>query len=136
MQKGKIHLGDIFIFKTKKGKAIMQYVYFEDDGNELIKVYYDLHGRLPEDIKSSLDNEFFFIDFPLKAAHNRGIVEKICNIPLVKDFQKPRYMRTEAILKDKGWHIINTKTLKKTYVEELSGEQKRYLLGERGMIHC
>ena len=88
----KFKLGDIFGIPTSRGKAYFQCVYSNKLEGELIKVFNNVFEQPLESIEELLNVEdFFFVGFPLKAALNRKIVEKVGVIPIPSDFKKPRY---------------------------------------------
>ena len=74
----KFKLGDIFGIPTSRGKAYFQCVYSNKLEGELIKVFNNVFEQPLESIEELLNVEdFFFVGFPLKAALNRKIVEKL-----------------------------------------------------------
>lgn len=134
--KKKIEIGDIYELQSENDdlKAYLQCVEIPvDDRNEieLIKVYYSLYTSTPE-IKTFQSEDFFFIRFPLKAALRKKIVKKIGYLPLPDNFKIPRYYRTTNFTGD-AWQIIDSTTLKRTNINELSEEQKK--LSPWGMMN-
>ena len=124
----KIELGDIFEINTAKGKAYFQCVKIDKLNCDTIKVFNQLYDERPSSITSLLHvPDYYFIGFALGAALKRKLVEKIGNIPLPTNFESPKYMRSKHVVRGQflGWHIVDTKTLKRQFVERLSSEQKQ-----------
>lgn len=71
-----------------------------------------------------MNNDFFYIRFPLKVAHKRKIVLKMFYLPLSVNFELPIYFRTENVF-DEGWKIVDLRTLHRKSVTELTNEQKK-----------
>lgn len=65
------------------------------------------------------------IYFPLSTANKQKIVEKVGSY--LSKFEKPKYMRTEHIVKGEflGWYIVNTDTWQRQLVKSLNSEQKQ-----------
>jgi hypothetical protein len=128
MKTKKIEIGDVFEILTPKGMRIyLQCVEIPEDVKnnlELIKVFYTLHKTTPEKINSIVEDSYFFNRFPLKAAYRKKIVEKIGNVPLLKNFEIPKYYRTTNFTDD-AWQIVDANTLKRVTVSELTDEQKK-----------
>jgi len=127
MQSKEINLGDIFSLETNKGTACFQCVEIPFDVKnevELIKVFYKLFDQKLFDLDAVTQNDFFFTRFPLKAALRRKFVKKIGNMTLPEDFASPSFFRTENPF-GKGWHIVNSKTLFRETVTELTEDQKK-----------
>lgn len=124
--KKQVELGDVFEIKTNKGYAYLQCVDIPENNNEveLIKVFYDLHKEHLLIISDVIKSDFFYIRFPLKAANKRKIVSKIFNTPLSDDFEIPIYFRTENMFNE-GWQIVDSRTLHRKSVTELTYEQKK-----------
>jgi hypothetical protein len=124
--KKEVESGDVFEIKTNKGYAYLQCVDMPGHNNEveLIKVFYDLHKEHLSIIDDVERSDFFYIRFPLKAAYRRKIVLKIFNASLSDDFEIPTHFRTENMF-DEGWQIVDSKTLHRKSVTELTAEQKK-----------
>jgi len=120
----RITLGDVFSIKTAKGLAYLQYVYKDSDGLELIRVLKGLHDIQPNIESLCKESEQFFIHFCVAAAYRRGIILRVGNVE-IKDFQKPKFMRTDHNIRREhlGWHIVNIDTLYRSFVKELTDEQ-------------
>ncbi|UOY05999.1 hypothetical protein L0P88_18940 [Muricauda sp. SCSIO 64092] len=125
--KKKIELGDLFELETSKGKAYLQFVKYPKDTSEVekIKVFYSLFQEEPKSIeKMVVSEDYFYLDFPLKAAHKKNIVSFVGNVALDKEFSCPKYYRTENPFGE-GWHIVNSETWERESVETLTEEQKK-----------
>ncbi|MDQ0639853.1 hypothetical protein QF042_003418 [Pedobacter sp. W3I1] len=119
-------IGDIFEINTPKGKAYLHYIYKDPTIGDLVRVLPGLHCERPANFdKLAGSKERYMIYFPLAAANKQKIVEKVGSY-LFK-FEKPKYMRTEHIVKGEflGWHIINTDTWQRQLVKSLNSEQKQ-----------
>lgn len=124
----KIEIGDVFELNTKNGKFIyLQCVNIPQDKLneiELIKVYYEIYSNKQTDLISVTQKGHFFIRFPLSHALKKKIINKVGNLNLPINFKIPIYFRTENPF-GKGWQIINSSTLKRENVMQLSEEQKK-----------
>lgn len=122
-----INLGDIFELETPNDNKIhLQCVHIPKDLRnevELIKVFFNLHKKTPNDLSTIIKEDYFFIRFPLKAALKKGIVNQIGNYPLPDGFTIPLFYRT-INFSGTAWQIVNSKTLKRETVDVLSEEQK------------
>lgn len=124
----KIELGDIFEMSTKRGKAYFQCVKIDKFKGDLIKVFNKLYDERPLSIESITKvTDSYFIGFTISAAYKRKLVEKVGNVTLPKDFELPKYMRDKHVIRGEflGWHIVDTNSLKRQFVERLSPEQKQ-----------
>jgi hypothetical protein len=123
-----IELGDVFEIKTGKGMAYFQCVKIDKIKGDLINVFNKFYDQRPQPISKVVDvGDHYFVGFALAAAHKRRLVEKVANVPLPNNFELPVYMRDKHVVRGEflGWHIIDVKTLKRQFVEELSPEQKQ-----------
>jgi hypothetical protein len=84
-------------------------------------VFYDLYPEKP-DLTKIVSGDYFFLEFPVKAAVRKDILHYIGNVPLPKNLNFPRFFRSENIF-GKGWRIIDSHGGQKM-VEELTDEQK------------
>lgn len=124
----KVDLGDIFEIGTEKGKAYFQCINIDKERCDTIKVFNKLYDVRPLNIEEvTHESDCYFVGFPLGAAHRRKLVEKVGNLPLSKDFKLPEYTRDKHVIRKEflGWHIVNTSTLKRQFVKELSAAQKQ-----------
>lgn len=123
----RIKVGDIFEIETPNGKAYLHYICKDIEMGDLIRVLPGLHSLEPANLKElASSKERFMVYFPLSAASKQNIVQQVGHYPADK-FDKPRYMRTEYIVKGEflGWHIIDTETWKRQLVKKLTPEQKK-----------
>ena len=125
----KITIGDVFSINTPKGIAYFQYVYKDSDGIELIRILPGLFSNIPADLGDLVrQKELFFISFPLSAAYRKKIVELVGGYSIPEDFQRPKFMRIRNADRDGNlinWYIVDTDTLKREKVLELTEEQKK-----------
>ncbi|WP_313260973.1 hypothetical protein, partial [Lacrimispora sp.] len=85
----KVQIGDVYSISTKKGFGFLQFVKSpENEKNdvELVKVSYGLHTKIPDDIEQFFLKDFFYVQFPVKAAVKKGIIDFVKNIDLPRDF--------------------------------------------------
>lgn len=124
----KIKLGDLFEIETAKGTGYLQYGCLDGDGIEIVRVLAGPYSERPENLSEKVnEKEKYLVHFPLAAAYRRKLVCLVGNFPLPKDFVKPQFMRTTYVRQGEflGWHIVNTETLHRQFVKELSASQKR-----------
>ena len=123
----KIELGDIFEINTPKGKAYLHYIALNVVGVEIIRVLPGLYEKEPKDLMVvATADERYMVAFPVAAAARKKIVNKVGHLSANK-YKKPKYMRTKnCIGKDiKGWHIVDTDSMKRQFVEKLTPEQQK-----------
>jgi len=123
----KIEMGDVFELETSKGKAYLHYIYEDPTLCELIRVLPGLfQDRPPELHEIVAKKERYMIFFPLKAAYRRNIVNKVGYVP-AEGYAKPAFMRSDhwERFEFKGWHIVDTGTLQRQFVSELTDDQKK-----------
>ncbi|MBY8962545.1 hypothetical protein KJK34_07245 [Flavobacterium sp. D11R37] len=121
----RIKLGDVFEINTPKGKAYLHYIH-KDTMGALIRVLPGLYANRPVNFDMLVSSkERYMIFFPLSAANNRNIVERVSSYP-ANNFNMPRFMRNSHIIRGEflGWHIIDTETLQRKLVKNLTTEQK------------
>lgn len=124
---GRIKVGDIFEINTPKGKAYLHYIYKDKETGDLIRVLTGLYSERPASFdKLAGSKENYMVFFPLSAAAKQKIVEQVGHYP-ADNFAKPRYMRTEHIVRGEflGWHIIDTETWERQLIKTLTPEQKK-----------
>ncbi|MEA1851099.1 MULTISPECIES: hypothetical protein [unclassified Chryseobacterium] len=125
----KVQLGDIYSISTKKGLGFLQFVKSPENDKsdvELVKVSYDLHTKIPDNIERFFLEDFFYVQFPVKAALKKGIIDFVKNIDLPRDFVTPRYFRTEHYLHRAEWLIIDKKTNEVEHLKSLTEEQLKF----------
>lgn len=123
----KVDIGDIFEIETKKGKGYFQCVKLDKIRCDTVMVFNKLFKERPLiELVTSVEDRYF-IGFPLGAAFNRKLVEKVGHASLPNNFQLPTQAREEYIIRGEllGWHIIDIKTLKRELVKKLSPEQMK-----------
>jgi hypothetical protein len=123
----RIKVGDIFEINTPKGKGYLHYIYKDRTKGDLVRILPGLYSERPASVdKLAGHQESFMVFFPLSASYKQKIVEQVGHYP-ADGFEKPRYMRTEHIVRGDflGWHIIDTETWQRQLVETLTPEQKK-----------
>lgn len=123
----RIKIGDIFEINTPKGKAYLHYVYKDKAIGDLIRILPGLYPNRPASFeKLAGSKERYMVFFPLSVASKHKIVEQVGHYP-IDNFEKPRYMRAEHIVKGEflGWHIVDTETWQRQLVKVLTSEQKK-----------
>jgi len=119
----RLRLGDVFKLATKKGDAYLQCVASHKTEGETIKVFYRLWSNPAEDVSSIVSGEYFLVDFPLRYAIPKGIVEYVGHSDL-GGFEMPELRRTQNYFgTDSGWYVINTRTMKREFFDELNENQ-------------
>lgn len=126
----KIKYGDVFEIETPKGKGYFQCVKEAAATEvEIIRILPGIYSMQENvDINSLVEeNELYFIQFPLKYALKKKCIKLIGNFKVKDEVIVPRYYRsmhkigTEFIC----WHIVDSETLQRRSVDELSEEEKR-----------
>lgn len=127
-------MGDIYQINTAKGKGYFQLVFSDKTEGELIKVFYELHDGIPS-FDKIVNEDYYFIGFPLKYALKRGLIKHVGHVPLPSNFKIPRYFREMHRYGNNqlGWNIVDNKTLKLNFVESLNEEQKK--LSPHGIVN-
>jgi hypothetical protein len=123
----KIKIGDIFEINTPAGNAYLHYVYNDKQIGDLIKVLPGIYSERPDNLAQlAASKEKYIVFFPLSAAFRNKIVENVGHLSL-KDFVKPHYMRSKHIVRGEflGWHIIDTNTMHRQLIKDLTNEQKK-----------
>jgi hypothetical protein len=132
----KLKVGDIFEIETQNGFGYFQCMDIDKSKGELIKVFNKLYEIIPEELINIISvNDFYYYRFPLLNAYLKKIVRFVGNINIDTNFQIPKYMREEHKIRGDflGWHIVNTETLFRKLVKELSDDEK--MLSEYGIIN-
>jgi len=122
-----IKIGDVFKIDTSKGMALLHYIYDDKKICQLIRVLPGLYTELPEDFNFILEKkERYMVFFPVLEALKKNIISKLGNYP-IENFKKPMFMKSEHTVRGTflGWHIINTETWQREFVEKLTVEQKK-----------
>lgn len=122
----KIQLGDIYSILTNKGHGFLQLVKLPDNERndiELVRVSYDLRTKIPDDIERIFLKDFFYIQFPVKEALKKGLIEFIKYTNLSNEFTVPRYFRTEHYLNPAEWLIIDKKANEVKHFKSLTEDQ-------------
>ena len=126
----RIAIGDVFSINTPKGNAYFQYVYLNKNNIELIRILPGLFEETPTDLEGLVrKKELFLISFPLAAAYRRKLVEFVGSYQIPAGFQRPKYMREDNVDRNGNlinWYIVDTDTLKREKVLELTDEQKKF----------
>ncbi len=131
MKDNRLKLGDIFEIKTNRGYGYFQCVSTDKFKGELIKVFnlvFESKIKSVETLFSNVNDDDYYIGFPLKYAIKKKVVEYVDNVSLSNDFVLPRYTRSKHIIRGEflGWHIKDNTTNIMTLVKELSKEQLKF----------
>jgi hypothetical protein len=120
-----INPGEVYAIKTAVGFGFIQFVSLSGNGTELV--------RILEPLKQSADlsqNEVdalerFSIQFPVKAANKKKLIQKVGQFAIPKHYSIPKRARTEHNIKGEflGWHIVEVNTLKRELKKVLSKEE-------------
>lgn len=106
----------------------MHYIYKDPVLGELIRVLPGLYSDESVNLNDlAALNERYVVSFPLAAAVRKKIVIQVGFCPS-SDFNKPRFMREEHIIKNEflGWFIVDTDTWKRKLVKSLTSKQKKF----------
>jgi len=120
----KIEIGEVFSIKTEKGFGFIQYVDDSTSNTQIIRVLEPIK-KTQELTQKEIDiNERFIIEFALKAALNRKIIEKVSKFNLPGSFKIPSNSRSKHTVRGEflGWFIVDNKTLKRELKRELSDD--------------
>lgn len=126
----KIEIGDIFEIPTHIGMGYFQCVKEAPRTEcETIRIFYGVYKNVEESNLNQLakEKEVYFIQFPLKYAVKKNLVKYVGNYAIPEHLVVPRYYRTEHILRGEFicWHIVDSETLKRESVKELSELQRK-----------
>jgi hypothetical protein len=124
----KIKIGDIFEIKTPIGSAYLHYIHKDKTIGDLIRVLPGLFTERPDDFDAIASaKERYMIFFPLSAANNRKLLERVGFYP-ADGFEMPKYMRTKHFVGKEylGWHVVDTATWKRQLLNSLTSEQMQY----------
>ena len=118
----KLKTGDVLSISTTKGLAYLHYVGVDRHKIDHIRVLDGTFESGCDNLELLVKNkERFCIGFPLRVAYRMGIV-KVAGFFPSDSFGIPRYTRSPHVIRGDflGWHIIDTATLKRKLVENLS----------------
>ena len=121
-------LGDVFEIITPKGNAYLHYIHKDKTIGDLIRVLPGLFTERPDDFDAIASaKERYIIFFPLSAANNRKLVERVGFYP-ADEFEMPKYMRTKHFVGKEylDWHIVDTDTWKRQLLNSLTPEQMQF----------
>ena len=121
----KISPGDVFKISTKIGFGFMQYVESSDLGIEHVRILDFISERGDISVEDVNRPERWNIDFPLKKALSRNLVNKVSHFSLPPNFKIHEYARIEHNIKGEflGWFIVNRKTLQRELKKKLSADE-------------
>ena len=132
-----VKIGDVFLLHLPKGYGFLQCVReAEDEDVETVrvlpKIYEDEWQNKMNEIVSI--KELFFTQLSVKYAVKKGFVENVGNYHIPKGSEVPRYFKEEHVVRGEflGWYIIDSVTLKRQLVKELSKEERK--LSEDGIM--
>jgi len=122
----KVQVGNIYKINTQKGFALMQLVKIPEDTRndiELVKIGYHLFDSLPEINESIFQDGYFFVQFPVKVALRRKIIELVDGLNDPETIEVPNYFRSPHYFKTDFWMIIDEKNDSFIEIQNLSDEQ-------------
>ncbi|TMI62599.1 MAG: hypothetical protein E6H07_14390 [Bacteroidetes bacterium] len=120
----KINQGDVFAIKTQKGFGFIQFIQVWEHGIELVRILEPIKERA-EVSQTEVDIlERFSIQFLVKIAYKRKLIEKVGQFTIPKYYSIPIKVRTQHNVRGEflGWHIVDVQTLKRELKKELSKE--------------
>ena len=137
VKKVEILIGDVFKLQLSNGIGFIQCVKLAPETEwEIIRVLPGIYLKDGDAEIASQKKELFFSELPLKYAlrTRNKLVVFVGNFRVPKGSEAPRYYRDEHTRGHEflGWHIVDSKTLKRKFVEKLSEEDLR--LSPWGMI--
>ena len=118
----KLKAGDTFRIETRLGFGFLQYIKTNADGVEFLRVLEPINKDGFIDESGVQEEERWNTGFPLKAAINRGIVEKVGNFKIPDTYTDSDYARSEHYIGSEfqGWQIVNKITYKRELKKELN----------------
>jgi hypothetical protein len=92
--KTRVKLGDVIEIATKKGLAYAQYTHQIDPYGCVIRIFDRLLDNRPKTFSQVVQHPVrFYTFFPLAAALNQGLVERVSNQPITLENQKrPQFL--------------------------------------------
>jgi hypothetical protein len=120
----KINQGDVFAIKTHQGFGFIQFIQVWVHGVELVRVLEPIKESAMV-FQTEVDiSERFSIQFLVKVAYKRKLIEKVGQFTIPKHYSIPTKARTQHIVRGEflGWHIVDVQTLKRELKKELSKE--------------
>ena len=123
----KLNPGDIYKIETKIGYGFLQYIETSKNKLQYVRVLDFLSNDGVIEQEAVDLPERWNIEFPLKSARYKKIVELVGNYQIPKNYKVAEYARTKHIIRDDflGWHIVNRSTLKRTLKEKLTKDEKK-----------
>jgi len=122
----KIISGDIFEISTPAGLAYLHYIGSDSSGVECVRVLSGLFKTQPANLEEVVNQKHrFFAQFPVKVALRNKMIKLVGHYD--GDFQLPSFARSIRFLpgKELGWHIVNTETLQRRFVQELTPDERQ-----------
>ena len=118
----KLQEGDVFSIRTVKGVGFLQYITTFDNGVEYIRVLQPIKSAADIEQEEVDIQERFCIQFPVKAAKRKKIIEKLGTYSIPSTFRIARKARTKHSVRGEflGWHIVDINTLQRETKQKLS----------------
>ncbi|MFQ6540286.1 hypothetical protein [Aphanothece stagnina] len=123
-----IPIGEILEVSTRKGFAYLHVAARgNDEGFDFVRVLPGVFPQRPSDFEALVDTrELCYLQLPPGPLVRMKYAVRAGNI--VRDhLKRPDFMRDAQFGPEglRGWHIIDTRTLKRTFVRTLSADQKK-----------
>ena len=131
------NIGDVFEIQTKTGFGYFQLVKGDNFKGDLIRIFYGNHKESlnNDNINKILDNDFYFLRFPLKFAIKKEAIDFKKNLPIEESLIIPHLFREKHLIRGefKGWNIVDDKSGKMHLVKKLSKEEEK--LSPAGIVN-
>lgn len=121
----KVVKGDVFSLDTKVGFGFLQYIEDDQFGVGVVRVLESIKPTnevLQDDINFP---ERFTAHFVVTTAFKRKLIQRVGNFSVPENYKIPSKAREKHIIRGEflGWHIIDTKTLKRELKQQLTAEE-------------
>ena len=120
----KIVKGDVFSLETKIGYGFLQYIEDDQFGVGIVRVLEPIKA-IPDAIQADVNiPERFTAHFVVRAALKRRLIHRVGNFSVPEHYIVPTKAREKHMVRGEflGWHIVDTKTLKRELKQQLSEE--------------
>lgn len=129
----KVHIGDVFEFRTPCGLSYLQYTTTDPLFGDLIRVLPNVFNSRPPSVHALVqEKERYFVFFPIMAAKQKTIVQFISNFPIPPWAEgMPVMRRPGGIARDgkvMNWFIRSDQG--EIRVDKLSKEQQLFSIAE------
>lgn len=124
-----VKYGDVFQVSLSNGYGFIQCV--KEAPKTECEIIRALSGVYNERDIENLDKivekkELFFLQLPIKYAIKQGLIKPMGKFSVPVGSEAPRFFRTEHVIgaESVGWHIVDSETLQRSFVKELSLEDR------------